>query len=434
MNLSILQLSEIWHRRLGHLLVSGMFAATTGGCGATGEGSAATVLAERDSAGIRIVELSDIYSDSLPEWRIQERLTIGEAIGSPEYELSDVVGATVLRDGSIAVANEGTQELRIFDRDGQHIQTFGREGEGPGEFRSLSWLGLTDGDTLVTFDDRLRRATWFTESGDVVRILTIEPEEADPANATPYGLTSAEPVGIARGRLFVRAGYLRRSGEGEYRDTFAVAVVDERGAWVDTLGLYAGRELFFHAAPSGLTVALPPIFGRDTHVATFAGRLVAGSTERFELDVYDVSALQIKVVTSVDLAPVTQSEVDAWLRDRRDGADHLTGEFAEVARFVRERAPVRQTLPAFQRLAVDGKRSIWVEEPYRVPDGSSRWIILAADGTPEARVVLPVRGPTTPATPPDLTIFEIGEGYILGLRRDEQEVEQVVVYGLERTY
>lgn len=70
-------------------------------------------------------------------------------------------------------------EVRIFDRDGQQIRTFGGEGESPGEFRRLSWLGRADGDTLVTYDTDLRRATWFTYSGEVVRTLKIEPGEVD---------------------------------------------------------------------------------------------------------------------------------------------------------------------------------------------------------------------------------------------------------------
>lgn len=417
----------------GRLLASGLLAAALGGCGVSDERPRALVVSERDSAGVRMVELrDDVYTASLPEWTIQERLTIGEAFGSPEYELSDVADATVLGDGSIAVANEGTAEVRIFDSDGRHIRTFGREGEGPGEFQRLHWLGQASGDTLVTFDADLHRATWFTYDGAVVRTQRIEPDVAEPGNATPFGATSVEAVGLSEGRLLVRAGYLRRSGDGEYRDMFTLALADENGALADGLGQYPGRELYFHAAPSGLTLATPPIFGRDTHVSAFGGRVVAGSTERFEIDVYDGSALQVTIVAPVALARVTQPEVDAWLQDRLERVSDRSGPAAEVARLSIEGAPVRQTPPAFQRLEVDSQRFIWVEEPYRVPNGSSRWIVLAADGTPRARVEVPMRGPTSPAAPPDLTILEIGEEYILGLRRDEQEVEQVVVYGLVR--
>lgn len=419
--------------RSTRLVLAPLLATTLGGCAEAAEGSRASVLAERDSAGIHIVELSDPYRGSLPEWEIRERLAIGQAVGRPEYELFDVVGATLLGDGSIAVANEGTAEIRIFDRNGGHVRTFGREGDGPGEFRRLSWLGSTDHELLVAFDEGLRRATWFTRTGEVVRTVTVEPDVTEPTDETRFWTTSVEAVGFSRGRLLVRTGLVRLSVQGEYRDMFTLALLDEGGAPRDSLASYPGRELYAAVAPSGLTLSTPPIFGREAHVAAFAGRLLAGTTDRFAIDVYDRGALQMRIVASVESAPATRSEVDAWLGDRRQRLAGAPNEqVLEVYRLSIEGAPVRETPPAFQRLMLDSERSIWIEEPYRVPNGPSRWIVLAADGTPAARVELPMKGPTSPATPPDLTIFEIGEDYILALRRDGQEVEHVVVYGLER--
>ena len=45
--------------------------------------------------------------------------------------------ATKLSDGRIVVANGGSDELRIFDRSGTHVGTWGGQGEGPGEFTAL---------------------------------------------------------------------------------------------------------------------------------------------------------------------------------------------------------------------------------------------------------------------------------------------------------
>jgi hypothetical protein len=318
----------------------------------------------------------------------------------------------------------------LFDSSGQHLRTLGREGEGPGEFERLSWLATGPGDTLVAFDDDLRRATWFTYGGDVVGTLTIQPELPDPENATPFGTTSVEAVGVDGRGLLVRAGYLRRSGQGEFRDMFGIFGVDERGALVDSLGSYPGRELYFAGRLPGPILASPPIYGRDTRVASSAGRLVAGSTERFELHVYEGAALQAKIMARVALAPVTATEVERWLDGPRARAAEASGPAAEVMRLLIENVPVRETPPAFQRLVMDTERSIWVEEPYRVPDGSSRWIVLSADGIPTARVEFPLKGPLS--QPPDLQILDIGEEHILGVRRDELEVESVVLYNLER--
>lgn len=413
------------HGRVINLVASVVLAGTSAGCDRPSERSEALVVAEQDSAGVRIVRLGDIYTASLPEWRVVEQLVIGQGDGVPEQELYRVSGAIVLHDGSIAVANRGSAEVRVFDRDGRHLRSFGREGEGPGEFKRLSWLARTGGDTLVAFDTDLRRATWFTVGGELVRTLTIDPETADPANATPFGTGSVEAVGAERGRVVVRAGYARRSGEGEYRDTFTLYVVDEAGALVDSLGSYAGRELFFQGSLPGPILASPPVFGRDTRVAASAGRVVAGSTERFELHVYEDGALHTMIVADVALTRVRETEIESWLNRHRARAAEASGPAGDVMRLLIENAPVRDTPPAFQRLKVDTERSMWVEEPYRVPDGSSRWIVLSEGGIPMAGVEFPLRGP-------DLEILDIGERYVLALRRDEFEVETLVLYELER--
>ena len=104
-------------------------------------------------------------------------------------------------------------------------------------------------------------------------------------------------------------------------------------------------------------------------------------------------------------------------------ASEATGEFGEAVRMVIENAPARRTLPAFRQLLVDSEHSIWVGRPHRRSDASSSWIVLAADGTPEASVEVP----------PDVEILEVGETYVVGLRRNDADVEQIVLYELQRT-
>ena len=54
--------------------------------------------------------------------------------------LDGVIDALVLSDGRIVVANQGTYELRVFNPSGIHFDTWGGEGEGPGEFPYLRGL------------------------------------------------------------------------------------------------------------------------------------------------------------------------------------------------------------------------------------------------------------------------------------------------------
>ena len=44
---------------------------------------------------------------------------------------------TTLSDGRIAIVNQGSDEIRIYDANGRFVNTFGRKGGGPGEFRNV---------------------------------------------------------------------------------------------------------------------------------------------------------------------------------------------------------------------------------------------------------------------------------------------------------
>ena len=56
--------------------------------------------------------------------------------GSPE-EFGSVTSVALGPGGEIFVADGRNREVRVFGLDGAHRRTFGREGEGPGEFQSL---------------------------------------------------------------------------------------------------------------------------------------------------------------------------------------------------------------------------------------------------------------------------------------------------------
>ena len=63
------------------------------------------------------------------------------------------------------VADEMNHEVRVFGVEGVHRFTFGRQGEGPGEFGrlfSVAWLG----DRLLTLDALLGRISEFSAEGE----------------------------------------------------------------------------------------------------------------------------------------------------------------------------------------------------------------------------------------------------------------------------
>ena len=84
--------------------------------------------------------------------------------GSPD-EFGGVTSVALGPDGAVFVADGRNLEVRVFGQDGAHRRTFGRAGEGPGEFRSiysLAWVG----DRLLTFDSPQGRIGEWSAEGE----------------------------------------------------------------------------------------------------------------------------------------------------------------------------------------------------------------------------------------------------------------------------
>jgi hypothetical protein len=132
----------------------------------------------RDSAGVTIVENAVPQWAPGSEWRVGELLTtVGEAEGDLNYELFRVLDATRLSDGTLALGNSSTGEIRFFDREGTFVRSVGSKGGGPGEFQganALRALRRVAGDTLVAWDIYAQRISVFAPDGDFVRTFRLD--------------------------------------------------------------------------------------------------------------------------------------------------------------------------------------------------------------------------------------------------------------------
>jgi hypothetical protein len=109
------------------------------------------------------VEIGSARDIVTTPWQVAEEFNTGP--DSAPLELFQVVGGRFLADGSLAVANSGTQEILIFGSNGRLIRRFGRSGEGPGEFQTITSLDLDDAGNLVAYDARLARLSTWTREG-----------------------------------------------------------------------------------------------------------------------------------------------------------------------------------------------------------------------------------------------------------------------------
>ena len=368
----------------------------------------------RDSAGITIVENGRPFPGSRLRWRVADApaVSIGTDEGAEGEMLFIVLDATMLGDGRIVVANSGTSELRVFSEEGAYLDTWGRQGEGPGEFGAYSPEAVTrwPGDSIAASDMLGARVEIFDALGNPARTVTLANDYHSLLGVLPDGMMLVKPSTVLSGGVF-------GAGEPLIRRDEDFGLLRPDGELRLSLGAHPGEEWF--SSPAG-PMAMPHPFGRSTIATVWGDLVVVAPNDRYELRAYDGDGTLMRIIRREhEFRSPTRAELDAELAERY--ADLPEGRRASLLAETAE-MPLVEYFPAFEALESDPSGHLWVQE-YRLPrlDGNL-WTVFDAEG----RVMGLVE------TPPDLDVFEIGEDYVLGTTLDELDVERMQVWPLDR--
>jgi hypothetical protein len=373
----------------------------------------------RDSAGITIVDNRGPSTPASGGWSLSPDpiLEIGAMEGAEAYQLFRVWGAFRLSDGRVAVVNHDAPDLRVFAPDGTHLHTFGRKGEGPGEFSSPVLAGVLPGDTLVVVDRHLRRINLFHPEQGFLRSAQSDPDFM--GYLLTVGMFSSGSVVIWRG--IHEAG----EGDGYGRHPRQFLSFSRDGSVATDFGEFPGDEVVTATSQqtSGILVAsvgsVP--FGKRARAAVSGARMYYGSQDRYEIRVYDEAGDLVRLVRlDREPVPILQEHLNAYLQERLEAAEDP--DQAQGIRRSMEEAPVPELFPAHGNLYADTLGFLFVED-YRLP-GEEVSVLSVFD--PEGRRVGSL------ALPPGLRVLDMGVDYVLGLHLDEVEVEYLHLYGLTR--
>ena len=399
-------------------------------CGAAGEPSGTL---HSDSAGVAIATAVEPLWGADEGWTVGEAplLEIGTAIGDPDYQLDDVVGAVRLGGGDIVLGDAGSGELRRYDRDGTFVWRAAGEGEGPGEHQFLSYLGVFAGDSLVSYDLALDRVQVFDAEGQLVRTI---PVEGPWRGARPRGV-----IGASGRHLVV-------SFAADYDDIPEGGVVRWPGIRIATLDLSDGAIRAVSDFPGAEqrierygenTAYIGYDFGKGPRFAVARGTLAAVDTEAFDIRSINLEdgATTRSLRRDIAPTPVTSAHVDAEIEEFIEMNVTYGGvsrERAEEMGRRRREDPRAPTLPILRSIRLDEGGNLWVEPFFGAGIDVSPFEVFDADGTWLGSVSVPP-GLARGSIPEFAAGLEIGDDYILGVWRDGQGVEYVRLYALDRS-
>jgi len=122
-----------------------------------------------------------VHNPDLPLWGLDyPALVEREVMGGDDTDFDALfaqpVGLITGEDGTRYVLDGKDMRVLKFDREGSYLGSFGREGEGPGEFSRPVALAMLPGETILIADDGNRRLSRFTTDGRFLDSITLQRE------------------------------------------------------------------------------------------------------------------------------------------------------------------------------------------------------------------------------------------------------------------
>lgn len=271
----------------------------------------------------------------------------GESDADEEFfgVISDIA---VAANGDVHLLDAQLHEVRVFDAEGGYLRTFGREGEGPGEFRRPRNLVLLADGTVGVVQPRPAAVVRFTPEGEPAGQLSMpSPEDG--------GFMFVDEARSRGGHLVV-SGMNMKFGEGERSRTARLMAVAADGS----LGAeFVRTEDEFNMARIELDEA---DFERGWSLAP-DGRVVHRDGFDYELTVFAADGTEDRVVTRA-YEPLVRADAE-----REERREELAGRmrFRGRGRDLEISVEVSPVAPAIRWMAHHDDGSLWVlnERAYR---------------------------------------------------------------------
>lgn len=388
----------------------------------------------RDSAGIEIVESVAAAWDG-DGWRVarEPTVTIGHTSGDERYLFGEVVGAVVLRDGRIAVADRQAYLIRVYSPEGVHIEDWGGRGEGPGEFSGgIRKLLSYRGDSILVKQFASSGSNVYDDRGRFGRAVAPEmwllftydrPSLGFDPTASSAGtcctLWGPLPNGALLGSY---SDMVSMAGSGTRWGSVMAAIVPAPGGAPEPVGLFKGGQYHVDGERQlwelQFQVRFSMTVGPDGYFAT--------EGDAYSIEAYDADGSLRRIIRLAHGPSPLPDEVKA------DHEARLRAQFTspEDEEWLRRKLaiPYPSQLPAFDWLHADPEGNVWArQQRFGVDDGiadaeTHEYFVFGADGRHLGVIELPG----------SLEVYQIGADFLLGKVSDELGVDRVHLYRIEK--
>lgn len=374
-----------------------------------------------DSAGVVLVQHGPEQPRGVEHWFLEPRpmVEIGSVEGDEAYLFTRIVEASGLPGGDLLVADRATSDFRIFDSTGRFVRRFGRKGSGPGEFQELTWVGVDPAGYITAYDGILRRLSRFLSDGTLKQVTPV-PSSPDASFGTVIGQFSDGSILMRSLVALPDADRPSQLSTGLVRDSVGLFRISPDGSSRIPVGRFAGNQ---YVRAVGKVIAQDPApFGLRTVIAAASNVYYLSTQEAYEIRSYRKEGGLDRIIRrQVPPQPVSASASAEWQR-QRDGLLKRIGSGAPLPPQVTELANYRtlpDVFPSHGELMVDRAGNLWVGDyrPFPSQDTLTTWMVFNPEGEILATAELP-----------NARLTEIRGDHVVGVWRDDNDVERVRVY------
>ena len=124
-----------------------------------------------------------IYTEDV--FFLEEELVIKEE--GEDYYFSNLIGLAVNEKERIFTLDFKAGDVKVFDKNGNFVKTFGKRGQGPGEFSRPYHIFVSRQKEVVIFDIVNRRFSYFSFDGEFIKNVSTAKYNFGLSNADSEG-------------------------------------------------------------------------------------------------------------------------------------------------------------------------------------------------------------------------------------------------------
>jgi hypothetical protein len=285
--------------------------------------------------------------------------------GDEDYILYGPSEVCVDAAGNIFVLDYKMNWVKKFDRNGAHVRTFSRSGEGPGELSQPIEMAITPGGNIVIYELGNQRFSFFGNDGDYLRTHNyqgvVEDLECAP-DGTLYAVASGWDFDPDKGALFK----VIRFSSDMARST------DIDSAYVKNFQMIAAGHTVSSPFPTRLVCAVTP-----------AGEVVVGHADAYVLKVLSPNLEVVREIRrDVKRIKVTDEDKSDYYNGFKNSDDPTFGQR------LKQNVAFPRYKPYFYDVFVDPEGHILVET-YDVVDKKPLHDVFTSEGEFIGQVRLP---------------------------------------------